>query len=677
MEADAIDDVEALLEAARHDEARGRLASVDLTERHDAALHVRVARAAERAGDLDRAVLEYNLALRDEPDAVDVLRRLARLRVDQGEARRAERVLRRLLQVAPEDVEASLELAALLDDDGRTDEARAVLEAAPAEPRLADAAARLGWSSGELASDAEPPSADVPREHDAVLFAELFAGREGVHARQWRSATGKHGYTPVHEPLSPQVARNHLLGNVTVGVYPVRQDQTVLFLAFDVDVARFALARGAEAGDGRALAGPFGRAHAVACRLVDAAAAAGLAAYLEDSGWKGRHVWLFFAEPVPAGGARRLAEMLLRAAGPVPEDVQVEVFPKQSRVARDALGNLIKLPLGVHRVTGRRCAFVDAAGRPVARPFELLRRVERIPREALRRLLAQPEREAADTTPPAGGFEADGGMPFVEEDPWAETDETDPDALAPSAYTPPWRLEDDVDYQWLLRGCAVLREIARRAATGLLERAEQHVLVYTIGHLGEGARAVNAVLGGLFNVDRAMLLKSPLRGHPMSCPKVRARVPGIAAAVGCNCRFAPDAGMYPHPLLHLQSLRARGVMGNEPSRVSTLQTERMVGDLVRARAEQRRLQALVRDVENGLRGLMRSLAVDRLDTAEGALHLDADGRLTLTVEAPGASSEPQETGDGGVRDGAGRRSGTPAGEAGRAEGPAPAGDDPD
>lgn len=632
--------IEGLVDAGRTDEAGAALAALDAGETRDAALHLALARLAERIGDLGRAVLEYNLALRDDPAAVEALRRLARLRIDQGEARRAERALRRLLEVAPGDAEAVVELGELLASEGRPDEARALFASLPGEARVAAAAARLDAA----ADDEAPPPDEAPAEHDAVLFAELFAGREGVHARQWRSATGKHGYTPVHEPFTPHVARNHLAGNVTVGIYPVRQDGTVHFLAFDVDVARFARA----SDDGRALAAALKRAHTFACRLLDAAAALGLDACLEDSGWKGRHVWLFFAEPTPATGARRLAEKLLRGAGALPEGVQVEVFPKQSRVAAGALGNLIKLPLGVHRVTGRRCVLLDAGGRPVPRPFDVLRTIGRIPRAALRDLLAD--------APP---LEFDGGAPAIA-DPWAEDDATDPDALAaPSAVMPAWRLEDDAEWQWVLRGCAVLREVARRAESGLLDRAEQNVVVYTAGHLTEGARVVNALLGRLFNVDRGMLLKSPLRGHPMSCPKIRARLPGVAAAVGCNCRFPADAGMYPHPLLHLQTLRARA--GGPPA--SALQVERLVGDLGQARTEQRRLQSLVRELEGRLRGLLEELAVDHLETPVGTLRIEPDGGLVI---------ESRERADGALRDGAGGGGGPGAGEAGDPQGEPPA-----
>ncbi len=55
----------------------------------------------------------------------------------------------------------------------------------------------------------------------------------------------------------------------------------------------------------------------------------------------------------------------------------LEVFPKQDRLAGKGLGNLVKLPLGIHRGTGRRSHFVPRQGRTVWEELECLRTVQR------------------------------------------------------------------------------------------------------------------------------------------------------------------------------------------------------------------------------------------------------------------------------------------------------------
>lgn len=66
---------------------------------------------------------------------------------------------------------------------------------------------------------------------------------------------------------------------------------------------------------------------------------------LEDSGQKGRHLWLFLERPVPAHVARGFGQALVRAHCPTDERLHLEVFPKQDRLDRKGLGNLVKLPL--------------------------------------------------------------------------------------------------------------------------------------------------------------------------------------------------------------------------------------------------------------------------------------------------------------------------------------------
>lgn len=198
---------------------------------------------------------------------------------------------------------------------------------------------------------AEVPAAEQlqPQPHHLVTFLSLFSGREGVHARQWVSPTRESGYTPIQEPLTPKVAENHILGNHTVGVYPVRLDNTVNFIAFDLDLAKFAITKAIT--NQRIWEALMAKVHKTACRLLDLVASQDLPAYLEDSGFKGRHVWIFLESPIPAGVAKKCGDLLATQLVPLPPEVTVEVFPKQAIVKPDSLGNLIKLPLCLRAFT--------------------------------------------------------------------------------------------------------------------------------------------------------------------------------------------------------------------------------------------------------------------------------------------------------------------------------------
>ena len=685
--ADTLAALRAHLDSGDVSAARRLLQGWDLSAEEDPALHLAVARAAERAGALDRAVSEYNLALRAAPQDTDTLRRLARLRADRGDWAHAERAYRRCLALAPDDPVLAAELA----------EVQSLL--GPPEPAALSAPGGGGPLDSEVPKPSQEPRAVepadllAPSDADLVAFVDRFAGREGVYARQWCSPTGKHGYTPVREPLTPTVVRAHLLGAHTVGVYPVRQDGTARFVAFDLDVARYALGQAARqpAGVERLLQ----RALGVARTLLDAAASLGLPAYLERSGWKGYHVWLFFEAPVPAAGLRRLAAALLRRIPAPPPDVTVEVFPKQSRVRSGGLGNLIKLPLGVHRVTGALGLFVDPSGRPLADQLELVRAALHIGRGTLAGLLRQlgPEEQVPDLDRPAmpgaaGRLPGGHGEPFARAAPtgavlafpgsasedaphmpdWPDEDgslspappmgtprEHPPQPGAHEATGPGYSLDDDIELLWLLQRCPVLAALVGRVRRdGVVANRERLVLTYTLGHLSQGAQAVNAVLSEALTVDPSAFLTSRLRGNPMSCPKIRSRVPDATAAVACDCSFESAAGLYPTPLLHLRSLRATHAPA-APLALHGLRAERMVAELYRLRAQIERAERLASDLESRLRSLMEDQGVAELSTTLGTLRLSAepDGPLSLVLPGrPNHSWRTESADDGAVRDGA-------------------------
>jgi len=140
-----------------------------------------------------------------------------------------------------------------------------------ADPRFKALLRELGFLQAPEKPEEDPgrPEQIVPEQHHLVTFTTLFAGREGVYARQWVSPTGESGYTPVEEPLTMKVAENHILGNFTVGTYPVRLDNTVNFVAFDLDLAKFAVRKHITSES--AWKSVMHKVHQTACRLMDAA----------------------------------------------------------------------------------------------------------------------------------------------------------------------------------------------------------------------------------------------------------------------------------------------------------------------------------------------------------------------------------------------------------------------
>src|SRR5207248_289927 len=137
-----------------------------------------------------------------------------------GDTRRAAALLERLLDTNPAREDWLTLYLGVLRDDGAHPRARAALQRA-VKAGLASERARALAGAGTPAADADEPAGDAelaPADADCVRFQTLFAGREDVHARQWAKPGGEGGYSPVQEPLTPAVVRNHLLGTYTVGV---------------------------------------------------------------------------------------------------------------------------------------------------------------------------------------------------------------------------------------------------------------------------------------------------------------------------------------------------------------------------------------------------------------------------------------------------------------------------
>ena len=125
--------------------------------------------------------------------------------------------------------------------------------------------------------------------------------------------------------------KNHLIGDITLGVYTTRTDQTAKWLCIDVDDMDVSVVH-------RLVAGIEDRFGPNACLV-------------EFSGSRGYHIWLFFDEPKSVRTVVALGRLLTK-------DVCVEIYPKQAEI--DGIGNLVKLPLGIQKKTGDRCWFVDS-----------------------------------------------------------------------------------------------------------------------------------------------------------------------------------------------------------------------------------------------------------------------------------------------------------------------------
>lgn len=167
-------------------------------------------------------------------------------------------------------------------------------------------------------------------------YRDVFIHRQDVYAQQ----TPKGGYFLKHEPITDDVIRTHLEGRVTAGLYALQPDNTVRWVVLDAD-----------RDDGL-------EQLQEAWKTLDDR---GIPSHLEASR-RGGHLWILF-EPIAAHVARRFI------LSTVPDLEGVEVFPKQDRLDRGrGVGNLVRGPLGIHLLTGRRYPFLDPTSlQPISR----------------------------------------------------------------------------------------------------------------------------------------------------------------------------------------------------------------------------------------------------------------------------------------------------------------------
>jgi hypothetical protein len=204
----------------------------------------------------------------------------------------------------------------------------------------------------------------------------------------------------------------------------------------------------------------------------------------------------------------------------------LEVFPKQDQPGGKGFGNLVKLPLGLHRATGKRSFFLDAADRSVDGQLGLLPTVKfslpevmnaRLPAGNPARVVLHPRWKA-----------------------WAE------------AYPALYRLQS---------ACGPLAQVMSLCLDGgSPSLREEKILYQTIGFLPDGRRLLHYLLANLpeYNPHQVDYRLSRLRGTPLGCRRIH----DLLGFAGPFCRFARQAA-YLHPLLHIEGWREPPVPPSE------------------------------------------------------------------------------------------------------------------
>lgn len=357
------------------------------------------------------------------------------------------------------------------------------------------------------------------------LFDELLVGREDMHVREVLLEGGRRKSEFVAEPLTRDVLKRHFVGSETVGTYIVRNNDTVHFLVFDIDVSRrLLLAKPSETE----LDGYLKVAAETALRLKEEMKKMGLKGYIEFSGYRGYHVWLFCTEWIPVRYALSIIDILEDKMKSLPDAVTLESFPTKGKRKNGSGGQTIKLPYGMHLYSGKRSYFCDESFRPVDNLNDFLATIAKYSVENLKRVIGANISEETISNP-------------NEQKKIIEMDFSELGQLSGSV------LE-------VLKGCTLMQYLVNKAMrTGYLNHFERLSVLNVFGHVGEdGKEFVHKVMSYTLNykyhVTQRFVQKIPEK--PISCIKLRDQYKQVTAEYGCSCMFKRTKDCYPSPVIH-------------------------------------------------------------------------------------------------------------------------------
>ncbi len=366
-------------------------------------------------------------------------------------------------------------------------------------------------------TDMETPFAELRRQERCIAaYMNIFRGRYDTFARQWADREQqRQGYVPVRRPMTADDVKEHLSGRRTYGIYLLEEDSTVHTGVIDIDLNspfrepanmrknRSAIQREAEY---------------VLKRIADMASEAGLRFLAEASGGKGYHFWFPVSDPVSAADMRLALQGMVDQVKSDVSCFSLEVFPKQDRLSGKGLGNLVKLPLGIHRVTGKRSWLLGTGSRDTEIQLEFIRSFRPSDPEALSRVAAKHSGAEVVVHPRHAAWAAEY-----------------PELAA------------------LEVKCPMLGQLfAEARASHTLSVREEKVLLGTLSHLPRGRSLLHHLFSRLPEYNRPLLdyKISRVRGTPLGCKRIHSLLEQPNADLPCTFDMKP--GSYAHPLLHLK-----------------------------------------------------------------------------------------------------------------------------
>ena len=245
--------------------------------------------------------------------------------------------------------------------------------------------------------DKQSNQTELTTQEKITIYMDYFKGRMDCFAIRWEK-DDKSGYAPsykkevryltkeqkkkitfdnLYEPFSENILFEHLKGFKTIGIYPILDDQTCYFLAFDFDDKNFIN----DINNVSSICNEHNISH-----LIETS----------RSG-KGAHLWIFFETPILAKDARKLGRYLLTKTmmtyGLKTFKSYDRMFPAQDYIEQNGIGNLIALPLQGKSGQKGNTLFVDNNFKPYNDQYQVLKNTKKITSEEVNSLLDKISKE--------------------------------------------------------------------------------------------------------------------------------------------------------------------------------------------------------------------------------------------------------------------------------------------
>lgn len=306
-------------------------------------------------------------------------------------------------------------------------------------------------------------------------YLKLFKGRECEYYISDMSCRKE--YIKKAGEIDEKLLKSHFDGNISLGIRLDRIDSTSMILVFDIDSSDMV-----EALD-------------FAKEIKKKLNKKGYNVYIEFSGMKGYHVWIFFGEYIQIAKLEVLAQSVTENMHS--QKTKIEIKPCTNYITETQ--NVIKLPLGNHPETKAKSLFLDID-------------------------------DVNDIKINKGLIDLNITGDFTNEI----------KDMFPESYK-------------ILINCCILRQIIEVAiAKKNMCHFERLLLLYVFSYIEKGRDFIHYTLSKMnnysFSITEKFLNKAPER--PISCRKIRDYYKDSEIVTDCACKFDLKDGMYPSPVIY-------------------------------------------------------------------------------------------------------------------------------